>query len=564
MNLRLAIRERMLHSSVLARFLRRCGINPRNYWLLVDLFKTLTERKEVISLGNDTYSLQKVSLSFFVVFGLMSVLMVFAQLNPVAFLSIFVLITVFQVSFVLIGEVAEVIVHPVERMILAHEPVDSATWTSAKLTHLTRTVVYLVAGINLAPALAGVLLKHGDGVASATYPFWHLLAALGAGLTTGLLSCGLFGWLIRFVPTARLRVYATIVQLVPFAGAILFTRSEDLVRKLVEWMSAIESTPRWNATIEAVPGGLPVLLGLAGFAVVSIAVMFGVRSLSVDDFTRTSTRSSQRAGAGPTGRRTGLPLGQVVARISGGQAGRAGFEFVGKMIRRDWQFLRNAMGLLVMTSVYAGGAVWIGWRDSPFDSAFSMIHFLPHTLRPMCVFACAFLAYGNDHRGIASLLSVPGTSLLPFVRGLHTTLLLLLAVVPNLACLALTLPSWGTLDSVLFTVYSLAVISLYLGPSLRLIDGIPFGRQTDPSRRPLGPGFMVFGSIVVALGVGIQYLLFRSPLTVSLAIPVIAVIAFYLTRASLVDLESRIRIQLNFAAFGRTALTESEALAINQ
>ena len=192
MNLRLAIGERMLHSSVLARFLRRCGVSPRNYWLLVDLFKTLTERKEVISLGNDTYSLQKVSLSFFVVFGLMGVLMVFAQLSPVAFLSIFVLVTVFQVSFVLIGEVAEVIVHPVERMILAHEPVDSATWTSAKLTHLTGTVVYLVAGINLAPALAGVLLNHGDGVASATYPFWHLLAALGAGLTTGFLSCGLF------------------------------------------------------------------------------------------------------------------------------------------------------------------------------------------------------------------------------------------------------------------------------------------------------------------------------------------------------------------------------------
>ena len=564
MNLRLAIGERMLHSRALARLLTRFGIDSRKYCLLVDLFSKLTQRKEMVSLGNDSYSLQKVSLSFFLIFGLMSVFMVFAQLSPIAYLSIFVLITVVQVSFVLIAEVAEIIVNPVERMILAHEPVDSSTWTSAKLTHLIRTVVYLVAGINLAPALAGVFLDHGDGVAAVTYPFWHLLAALGAGLTTGLVSCGLFGWLVRFVPAARLKLYATIVQLVPFAGAILFMRSKDSVDELIGWVSSIESTPRWNSAVEAVPGGLPVLLGLAGFGVVSIAVVFGVRSLSVDDFTRTSIRSRPRAGRRLAGRRTGLTLGRVVARLAGGQAGRAGFEFVGKMIRRDWQFLRNATSLLVMMAVYSGGAVWTGWRHSPFDSAFSMIHFLPHSLGAMCVFACAFLAYGNDHKGIVSLLSAPGTSLLSFVRGLHLTLLLLLAVVPTLAALALTLPSWGTLDSVLFAVYCMALISLYLGPSLRLIDGLPFGRQTDPSRRPLGPGFMVIGSIVVVLGVGIQYLLFRSPWIVSLAIPAAAVVSFYLTKASIGDLESRIRIQLSFAAFGRTALTESEALAITR
>ena len=37
-----------------------------------------------------------------------------------------------------------------------------------------------------------------------------------------------------------------------------------------------------------------------------------------------------------------------------------------------------------------------------------------------------------------------------------------------------------------------------------------FGGQKDPSRRPLGPGLMMIGGIVIAIAVGIQYLLFRS------------------------------------------------------
>lgn len=556
--------NRVLGSRLLARLLKRCGIDPGKYRLLVDLFKELSQRKEMMSLGNDTYSLQKMALSLFVVFGLMGVLMIFADFSPTAFLSIFVLITFFQVSFVLIAEVAEVIVNPVERLVLAHEPVDSATWTSAKLTHLIRTVVYSVVGINLVPALAGVFLHHGDRVTAITYPVWHLLVALGAGLATGFFSCGLFGWLVRIVPVTRLKMYATVVQIFPIAVVILLQRSENSARVLLGWVSSAELPPRWNSAIETVPGGLPTLLGLAGFTVVSMAVMFGMRSLAVDDFTQTSTRSIRRAGARRTGRPRGFTLGRVVARLAGGQAGRAGFEFATRMTRRDWQFARNSLSLLGMMALYSGVSVWAGWRDSPFESGFSAIHFFPHTLGPMCVFACVFLAYGNDHKGIASLLGVPGTSLLPFLRGLHAALLFMLAVAPNLACLALTLPSWGALDSVLFGAYGVAVGSLYLGPSLRLIDGFPFGKPTDPSRRPLGPGFMLAGAIIVLIAVGMQYLLFGSPWWVSLAIPVLAAASFYLTKGALADLESRIRMQLDLAAFRRTALTESEALAITR
>ena len=79
-------------------------------------------------------------------------------------------------------ETANSLVNPVEGMILAHQPVNGATYTSAKLTHLLRIVFYIVLGMNGVPALLGTLL---EGAAWFYAPL-HLTAAFASSIVLAL------------------------------------------------------------------------------------------------------------------------------------------------------------------------------------------------------------------------------------------------------------------------------------------------------------------------------------------------------------------------------------------
>ena len=57
----------------------------------------------------------------------------------------------------LLSETANSLVNPVEGLVLAHYPINGATYTAAKLTHLLRILSYTVPALNLLPALAGLV-----------------------------------------------------------------------------------------------------------------------------------------------------------------------------------------------------------------------------------------------------------------------------------------------------------------------------------------------------------------------------------------------------------------------
>ena len=52
-----SLSKRLFHGPEFTALLRRCGIEPRRYWILVDLFETLGKRQEVARMGSDAYSL---------------------------------------------------------------------------------------------------------------------------------------------------------------------------------------------------------------------------------------------------------------------------------------------------------------------------------------------------------------------------------------------------------------------------------------------------------------------------------------------------------------------------
>ncbi len=548
-----SIARRCFRGRAFTRLLEGFSIEPRRYWLLVDLFQTLGSRGEVARMGNQDYSLRFLVIFWFFLAGLISLVMVFTGTNPQWYLLVFLGLTVFQLGILLIPEAAETLVNPVEGLILAHQPVNGATWSAAKLTHLIKAVVWVVAGVNGVPALVGLFLPHGDGIRWPFYPLEHFLIALGVGMVAALLCCSLIGWLIRFVPVRRLKAAAGLVQVVPMLFLFGFQILLRLWRDLVDWAGSIELPHGWLAAADALPGGLPVLLGVPGGAVGLVVILHGLRALSVDHLIRVS--GLMHSGRRVRGlKRKGSQVGLRVARFAGGQAGRAGFEYVRCLMLRDWQFLREAATrlpfLILFFPLLLAGAGWA----SPFGPGFAFIHLLPHLLGLAMILTCQFLAYGNDFKAIAWFFTAPESSFRPFAAGIHAALWLLLAAVPNLLSLPVLVWFWPVQEALLFIAFSLAVASFYLAVGLRFIHGVPFGKQALPTQSVVGLGLIMVFFMAAGIAVGIQYLLFRSAVAVVLVTLIVGAGARFLTRAVLDDFAARIRLQLKLAASGSLLL----------
>ena len=194
--------QRYLRGPAVSRVLRRFGIDPHRYWLLIDLFGELTGRREMLGhLGRDGVSLKMVAGIYGLFTAVLAAIQVLLGVAVRTYFATFLGITALMLLMVLLSETANSLVNPVEGLVLAHQPINGATYTAAKLTHLLGVLGYIVPALNLLPALGGILLPG----ARWSYPLVHFLSACVLGLVIALSCCAFFGWLIRFVPAARLR-----------------------------------------------------------------------------------------------------------------------------------------------------------------------------------------------------------------------------------------------------------------------------------------------------------------------------------------------------------------------
>jgi hypothetical protein len=128
-------------SAVFARF----GIDARRFWLLMDLFDSISERGEMLDqLGRDGVALKYVSWVYFGMSGLLSLVMMLQQPPAIAYFFSFLTLSTFFLLTVLIPETSNSLVNPVEGFALAHQPINGATYTAAKLSHLLRVILYLM------------------------------------------------------------------------------------------------------------------------------------------------------------------------------------------------------------------------------------------------------------------------------------------------------------------------------------------------------------------------------------------------------------------------------------
>jgi hypothetical protein len=188
--------------------------------------------------------------------------------------------------------------------------------------------------------------------------------------------------------------------------------------------------------------------------------------------------------------------------------------------------------------VIFGGMIARGWRVSPFSGRFSPLQFLPHAIGFVLLGVCPALTYGSDYKGVWVFLLIPIRAFRRFGAGLFYALWLMLVVLPHLVLFPLLSYAWGVFDASLFSGFSLAIVSLYLSLEMRLIDGVPFGKQLEANRSALMFPVLIAYVVGAALAVAVQhYLIFRSSAAVAAVTLAAGTAAFFAARSSLESLE---------------------------
>jgi hypothetical protein len=502
------------------------GVEPKRYRLLTDLFHELSERREIMGhLGDQGMSLRVAAVLFALAASLVSLVLVLARQPRSTYFAGEMAMGGLLMLCILFSETSNSLVNPVEGLVLAHYPINGATYIAAKLTHLFRVVTYLSLGFGVPGAIGGFWVKD----AGTWYPVWHLAGAFAVGLLCALFCCGFFGWLVRFVPPARLKSAGQVAEFLPWLLLMFIGRAINALER-VHWPAwvALPAIPRmylWSA------------LGTIAAAVVTV----GIRSLSADYLVRVSSIVHGSAGVKVKGRWQGP--GDAVERLYG-PAGRAGFEYVARMITRDWQVRRQLLPVLPMT-ISLGGFLVEGVKHPPFSGSFTMAHLLPHTFGVMLFFLCSVLRFGSYPKAVWIFLLAPTRVLGRFALGVHAALWFSVILIPHAIMLAVLAWSWGVWQAVLFAAFSLAVASCYLGMELRLIEYVPFSRQAEVQQNFMVFGIMVVGGVIMAVMVGLQYfLLFRSAGLVAGATLALGAAAWFLTRSSLAAFEASMRFNL--------------------
>jgi hypothetical protein len=488
--------ERLARRAPAQRLLRWMGLDPKQFVLFLGLLRTLSEREEFMGvIGVDRFSLSFLAILLAVLGGAYATLTVAAQTIPApAYLMIQLAIT-FVMIVVFIGrEAANALFDPVEASILSHAPVHSPTYTAAKIAHVMIAVLYIVSALSVYPALIGVLLK-------GTHWFWpitHLLAAFSTGFWTAFLICAFYGLVGRFAPKSWIKGISILMQLLApvlftLFSTIMFLPSKVLLQFVAAKVAWLPLT--WFAGVGMLGcQGMSWKLGWQGalsILATIIIVWLGLRSFSAKYFLETSSILEGASWHSGRGRAVSRWCMTIARLLTGSPLGLGAFCFVSKMIRRDWQYRRAVMSLVVMPVFALLGILFtiicFGFPAPPISSvhpSVSAFHVLPHLLGIIAATLAINIPFTNFHDAAWIYLATPMASLRAFARGIYWALWIPAGLI-YIVFLPFMIRFWGWWEAILVVVYSLIVISLYLSFAAKMIPMLPFSTQLNEMRNVL-------------------------------------------------------------------------------
>jgi hypothetical protein len=156
--------------------------------------------------------------------------------------------------------------------------------------------------------------------------------------------------------------------------------------------------------------------------------------------------------------------------------------------------------------------------------------------------------YTAEPKGASVFVNLPIARLRPFVRGIYSSLWMPLAIL-HLFLLVPCVWFWGVIQGVLFICFSVALISVYAGLAILLVEGFPFGNAFKPSMAKAMPLIYLASAIPILFFAAIQWLVFHSPFLVFMSATVLALLAYAIAHFSLGRLENTVRVNLTQLGF---------------
>ncbi len=547
--------ERLAGSDAARRLLTRLGLDSGQFVLFLGLLRTLSERREFMgNLGVSRIELEGVALFYAVFIGAPMGLLAFLKFSAPMFLLCNMTVTLVLLLLVVVAEAANTLYNPVEASVLAQRPVHSLTYAGAKIAHLLIVVLYLVPALAAPSAALGLVLEGTRWF----WPITHLAAVVLAGLFMAFLVCALYGWLYRLVPANRLRGITLWLQILPYAalpmlggvvgGLIKSLRSAEFDVKRWAWMPLT-----WFVEIGLLGfRSAAVHIGWEGLLSIGITagvIWLGLRSFSGNYFPEALTMTHGRSGRPRKKTQPALPT--IIAALTGAPAGSGAFSFTSKMMRRDWNFRRNALPLVFYALLsFAPLLTRKGVISPVVPHNFSPALIFPHLFAMMLLAPCMMIPYTDLHQGSWIFLTAPFTSLRPFARGIYLALWAPAVGLTHLLLLPVLTWYWGWRDAAIFWGFSLALVSGYLAMAVLLISGLPFSNPYKASRAALGFPIYLLGGAAAAALAGLQWLAFQVWWVAILAAIVVAVAARIIVHFTLSHLESEIRRNLRTLQIG--------------
>jgi hypothetical protein len=471
------------------QFLQRMGLDPRQFVLFLGLFRTLSEREELSGpIGANRFNLSYLAL-YAGAIGVLPWSLMACSSMPAPIFLVFDLVLVFILTFlIMIRESANVFFNPAGFSVFAHAPIHTATYAAAQIIHILITVFYLIFGLALYPAFIGTIL-HG---ARWYWFFTHLTAAILIGLWTTIFICALYGVVSRFMPSHLLKSISQWMQSVICIAMIAVPLCfPEIFRQLLavryghsawNWLPLL-----WFAEI-GMQGchGASWQAGWQGFAAIAASVpilWLGLRNLSGNYLFKTSSTIQtirplhlQNAAA--------IRIRNTLIRfITGSPLGLAAYCFVGKMMRRDWQYRRTIMMQSWLLLIIIVAMILSLFHDahpaSPFSANESFMHLLPHLMGLIAMVLCANLCYSDFYKGSWIYMASPMKDLKAYTKGVFVVLWIPTAGLSHIILLPFLVWFWGWKEGLLVTGFSLIVVSLYLVFEITLIAGLPFANPTE-------------------------------------------------------------------------------------
>ncbi len=278
-------------------------------------------------------------------------------------------------------------------------------------------------------------------------------------------------------------------------------------------------------------------------------IHFGIRSILDNPI----SKASLIAGGRPWRRRERMLLSRGCAAaaraVTGSTPGLGIFFFVGKMMRRDWQYRRAILNqawlplliLVVIVLLIANH----GPQTSPLSSESSTGHVFPHLLGLILMTLCLNLAITNFHEGSWIYLTAPIENLSSFARGIYWALWVPVVGLPHCVMLPFLAYSWGWKEAAMLLGFSLVVVSSYLGAEMSLITGVPFSGRPNELRSALNAAsIQVRWLYVLILPTVLQWAVFKDWRLALSSIGVVAVLTWPVVHWGVGELAGEMRWRL--------------------